>query len=126
MVTPPATRSSRAAASPLPGAASPQRNTGEGAGGPGALGVEVHVKVLADAAAARAQFRKWVVPFPGSAGPTVTEVKNVGDEAAIVRNAIMSGVNFRRGAVLVKIGVHPTLSGDAALKAAASAVIGRL
>src|SRR5665213_118864 len=76
MVTPPATRSSRAAASPLPGAASPQRNTGEGAGGPGALGVEVHVKVLADAAAARAQFRKWVVPFPGSAGPTVTEVKN--------------------------------------------------
>jgi hypothetical protein len=74
------------------------------AGGPGALGVEIHVKVVADAAAAHAQFPKWVVPFPGSAGPTVTEVKNLGDEAAIVRNSIMSGVNFRRGAVLVKIG----------------------
>jgi len=94
--------------------------------GPGALGVEVHVKVLADAATAHAQFPTWVVPFPGSVGPTVTELKNVGDEAAIVRNAIMSGVNFRRGAVLVKIGVHPPLSADAALKLAASAAAGRL
>lgn len=97
-----------------------------GAGGPGALGVEIHVKVLSDSAAAHAQFPKWVVPYPGAAGPIVTDVKNIGDEAAIVRNAIMSGVNFRRGAILVKIGVHPPASDDSALKAAASAVIGRL
>jgi hypothetical protein len=94
--------------------------------GPGALGVEIHVKVLSDAAAAHAQFPKWVVPYAGVAGPTVTDVKNVGDEAAIVRNAIMSGVNFRRGAVLVKIGVHPPASNDAVLKAAAVTVVGRL
>jgi hypothetical protein len=97
-----------------------------GPGGPGALGIEVHIKVMPDAAVAHAQFPRWVVPFPGSAGPAVTEVTNIGDEAAIVRNTIMSGVNFRRGAVLVKIGVHPPLSGDAALKAAASVVVGRL
>lgn len=97
-----------------------------GAGGAGALGVEIHIKVLADAAAAHAQFPKWVVPFPGSAGPAVTDVKNLGDEAAIVRNAIMSGVNFRRGAILVKIGIHPPASDDAGLKSAAFAVISRL
>jgi len=97
-----------------------------GAGGPGAPGVEVHVKVLSDVATAHAQFPKWVVPFPGAAGPTVTDVKNVADEAAIVKSAIMSGVNFRRGAILIKIGVHPPVTDDTSLKAAASAVIGRL
>jgi hypothetical protein len=97
-----------------------------GAGGPGALGVEIHVKVVSDAAAAHAQFPRWVVPYPGAAGPTVTDVKNVGDEAAIVRSAIMSGINFRRGAVLIKIGVHPPANDDAVLKAAAAAVVGRL
>jgi hypothetical protein len=113
------------AVSVVPGS-SPTMCRYHGAGGPGSLGIEVHVKVLADAASAHAQFPTWVVPFPGSAGPTVTEVKNLGDEAAIVRNSIMSGVNFRRGAVLIKIGVHPPLSGDASLKVAASAVVGRL
>lgn len=97
-----------------------------GPDGPGGLGVEVHVKVMADAAAAHAQFPRWVVPFPNSAAPAVTDVKNVGDEAAILRNEIMSGVNFRRGAVLVKIGVHPPLTGDAGLKVAATTVAGRL
>ena len=54
-------------------------------------------------------------------------MKNVGDrEAAIVRNGIVSGVNFRREAVLVKIGVHPPLSDDAALNIAASAVVGHM
>jgi hypothetical protein len=57
----------------------------------------------------------------------VNELKNVGDrEAAIVRNGIVSGVNFRREAVLVKIGVHPPLSDDAALNIAASAVVGHM
>jgi hypothetical protein len=97
-----------------------------GAGGPAALGVEIHIKVDADAATAHAEFARWVVPYPGAAGPTLTDVKSLGDEAAILRNAIMSGVNFRRGAILIKIGVHPPVTDDAALKAAASAVLGRL
>jgi hypothetical protein len=57
---------------------------------------------------------------------TRNSLKNLGDEAAIIRSAVMSGVNFRRGAVLVKIGVHPPTSDDASLRAAASAVVGRL
>jgi hypothetical protein len=96
-----------------------------GAGGPGSVGVEIHVKVDADQATAHTEFPRWVTPFPTSAGPTVTAVNKLGDEAAILRNPIMSGVNFRRGAVLVKIGVHPGVD-DAALKTAAAAVLGRL
>lgn len=56
----------------------------------------------------------------------MTDIKNLGDEAAIIRNAVMSGVNFRRGAILIKIGIRPPVSDDAPLKAAALAVIGRL
>lgn len=96
-----------------------------GAGGPGVLGVEIAVKVEADAASAHADFPRWVVPFPGSAGPAVTALQ-LGDEAAIVRGPVANGVHFRHGAVLVKIGAHPPGASDAALKAAASAVLGRL
>jgi hypothetical protein len=97
-----------------------------GAGGPGVLGVEIAVKVESDPAAAHADFPRWVVPFPGSAGPTVTNLPHLGDEAAIVHGPVSSGVHFRRGAVLVKIGVHPPGAADAALQAAAAAVLGRL
>jgi hypothetical protein len=69
---------------------------------------------------------KWVVSYAGVAEPTVTDVEDIADEAAILRNRVTSGVNFRKGAVLVKIGVHPPVTNDAALKAAASAIIGRL
>jgi hypothetical protein len=96
-----------------------------GAGGPGSLGVEIHVKVDADESTAHTEFPRWVTPFPTSAGPTVTVVNKLGDDAAILRNPIMSGVNFRRGSVLVKIGVHPGVD-DAALKTAAAAVLSRL
>jgi hypothetical protein len=54
------------------------------------------------------------------------DVKNLGDEAAIIRSSIVSGVNFRRGAFLIKIGVHPPVPDDGALKAAASAALSRL
>jgi hypothetical protein len=98
----------------------------QSAGGPAALGVEIHVKTAADAAAAHAEFPRWVMPYKGAGGPAVTDVKNLGDEAAIRRSAIAAGADFRRGAVLVKIGVHPPVPDDAALKSAAATVLGRL
>jgi hypothetical protein len=97
-----------------------------GAGGHAVLGVEIAVKSEPDSASAHAHFPRWVVPFPGSAGPAVSAVPQLGDEAAIVHGPVASGVNFRHGAMLVKIGVHPPGASDAALKAAASAVLGRL
>ena len=96
-----------------------------GAGGPAVLGVEITVRVDPDAATAHAHFPRWVLPIPGSAGPTVTPVPNLGDEASLVRGSVGSGVYFRHGAVLVKIGVHPPVA-DAALKTVAATVVGRL
>jgi hypothetical protein len=96
-----------------------------GAGGPAVLGVELTVRVDPDVATAHADFPKWVLPFKGSTGLTITSVPNLGDEATVVRGSIVSGVYFRHGATLMKIGVHPPV-GDAALKTAATTVLSRL
>ena len=98
-----------------------------GAGGPAVLGVEITVKVKSDAATAHADFPRWVLPVPvkGAGGPTITPVPNLGDEASIVRGPVVSGVHFRHGATLIKIGVHPPVA-DAALKTVAATVLSRL
>jgi hypothetical protein len=59
---------------------------------------------------------------------TETPVSNVGDEAMITHTPPQVGINsivFRKGAALVKVGVHPAPS-DAVLTAAAKTMAGRL
>jgi len=100
--------------------------TYQGAGGPASNGVEITWREFADAAAAHAAFPRWVLPSPRpTPGLTTTPVSGIGDEATVVHNPITSGIFFRRGALLVKIGTHPPAA-DAALKTAARAVLGRL
>ena len=98
----------------------------QGAGGAASNGVEITWRAYPDAAAAHAAFPKWVLPVARpTPGLTTTPVSGIGDEAKLMQNPITSGIYFRRGAVLVKIGTPPPAA-DAALKAAASAVLGRL
>ncbi len=97
-----------------------------GTGGPAANGVEITWREHPDAAAAHAAFPRWVLPVARpTPGLTTTQVSGIGDEATLVHNPITSGIYFRRGALLVKIGAHPPAA-DAALKAAASTVLSRL
>jgi hypothetical protein len=97
-----------------------------GAGGPAANGVEITWREYPDAGAAHAAFPRWVLPVAGpTPGLTTTPAPGIGDEATVMRNPITSGIYFRRGAVLVKIGTHPPAA-DAALKAAAGTALSRL
>lgn len=97
-----------------------------GAGGPGALGVEIAMHAYADDAAAHAAFPTWVLPHPGPHPTlTITTQQHVGDEASITRSQVSSGIFFRRGSVLVKIGVHPPV-GDAALTALGTRAVSRM
>jgi len=96
------------------------------ANGP-SVGAEVTVKVDKDAATAHAEFPNWVQPIPGVAsGLKVSQIANLGNEAAETRNGkINAGIYVRKGATLVKIGVHPAAT-EAMLKAAARTALGRL
>ncbi|MGH8231019.1 MAG: hypothetical protein ACRESY_04285 [Steroidobacteraceae bacterium] len=97
-----------------------------GSGGAAANALEISVKVEADAASARANFSRWAAMAPGSTNPAVTPVDNVGDQASLTRSGTThSGICFRRGPVLVRIGVHPGVS-DSALTAAAITVLSRM
>jgi hypothetical protein len=101
-----------------------------GPGGPAVSGTEITVRVDADAGSAHSEFPRWVQPVPGNLpGFTVTPVANLADEASETHTDLgtthISGIFFRRGAVLVKIGSYPPAS-DAALRAAATVVLGRL
>jgi len=101
-----------------------------GPGGPAVSGVEITVRVDADAGTAHSEFPRWVQPIPGNTpGFTVTPVANLADEASETHTDVgtthIAGIFFRRGAVLVKIGSYPPAS-DAALRAAATTVIGRV
>ena len=91
------------------------------------VGAEVTVKVDKDAASAHAEFPAWVQPIPGIApGLNVTQISNLGNEAAETRKGkINAGIYVRKGATLVKIGVHPAAT-EALLKAAARTALGRL
>jgi len=97
-----------------------------GAGGPAALAVAIAMHAYADDAAAHAAFPKWVLPYPGPHPTlTVTAQQHIGDEASITRSQVSSGIFFRRGSVLVKIGVHPPV-GDAALIVLAKKAVSRM
>ncbi|HEY1725142.1 MAG TPA: hypothetical protein VGF89_06950 [Steroidobacteraceae bacterium] len=97
-----------------------------GSGGAAANALEISVKVEPDAASARANFARWAAPAPGSSELAIVPVDNVGDQASITRNgSSRSGICFRRGAVLVRIGVHPGVS-DSALTAAAITMLSRM
>jgi len=101
-----------------------------GPGGPAVSGIEITVRVDADAGTAHSQFPRWVQPIPGNTpGFTVTPVANLADEASETHTDLgtthIAGIFFRRGAVLIKIGSYPPAS-DAALRAAATVVLGRL
>jgi hypothetical protein len=98
-------------------------------GGPMSFdGVEITVRQEASADAAHARFPRWVVPFPPQPKDmTLTPVTGVGDEATITHTSAavgISGIYFRRGAVLVKIGVHPPPT-DAAITAAGKTAVSR-
>lgn len=97
-----------------------------GSGGAAANALEISVKVEADVASARANFARWAASAPGSRNLAVAPVDNVGDQASITRSGIdHSGICFRRGPVLVRIGVHPGVS-DSALTAAAITALSRM
>ena len=103
----------------------------EGPGGPAVSGVEIGVRVDADAATAHSEFPRWVQPVPGALPPgyTITPASGVGDEASethyVSGPSNSDGIFFRSGRVLVKIGAVPSAD-DAKLRAAAATVIGRL
>lgn len=99
-------------------------------GGPMSFdGVEITVRQEGSSEAAHARFPRWVVPVPPlPKDMTVTPVTGVGDEATITHTPAavgISGIYFRRGSVLVKIGVHPPPS-DAAMTAAGKIAVSRL
>ena len=97
-----------------------------GAGRPAALGVAIAMHAYADDAAAHAAFPKWVLSNPGPHPTlTVTEQQPIGAEASITRSRVSSGILFRRGSGLVKIGVHPPV-GDVTLTALATKAISRM
>jgi hypothetical protein len=95
-------------------------------GGKVLIGAELTVKVDTSAAAAHAEFRRWVQPVPNTApGFSVVTVTKLGDEAMASRSSFTDGIYFRQGAVLVKIGVYPPASA-AELKTAANTAADRL
>ena len=102
-----------------------------GPGGAAVSGVEIGVRVEADAATAHADFPRWVQPVAGALPPgySITPTSGVGDEASETHFTASTpgtdGIYFRSGRVLVKIGAVPSAS-DAKLKAAAATVIGKL
>ena len=97
-----------------------------GPGGPASLGIEITIRTFANAAAAQAAFPRWVLPYKGpTPGLAITSIMQLGDEATVVRGHTVSGIFFRSGAVLVKIGAHPPV-GDPALEDAARTVLGKL
>jgi hypothetical protein len=97
-----------------------------GSGGAAANSLEISVKLEADAASARASFARWAAPVPGSRDPAAAPLDNIGDQASITRSGTAhSGICFRRGPVLVRIGVHPGVS-DSALTAAAITALSRM
>jgi hypothetical protein len=89
-------------------------------------GVEITWRTFSDGNTAHAYFPKWVIPVPPKpADMTLIPVTGVGDEATVVHGAIINGIYFRRGAVLVKVGTHPAAS-DTALQTAGKIIVGRL
>jgi len=102
-----------------------------GPGGPAVSGVEIGVRVDADAATAHSDFPRWVQPIPGALPPgySITPITGVGDEASetkfVASTPTSDGIYFRSGRVLVKIGAIPSAD-DTKLRAAAATVIGRL
>jgi hypothetical protein len=96
------------------------------AGGPGAGGVEIHIRVDASATQAHADFPRWVLPVAMASVPPGVPVAGVGDEAATRQGPVATGIYIRRGATLVKIGVHPPVTDNARLTAAATAAAARM
>ena len=96
----------------------------------GAMGtvVEITVGVFPNAASAHTEFRPWnAIDPPLPPTETVITTTGVGNEAAITHTnpSELSAIDFRKGAILVRIGVGPPAS-DAALKTAALIVASRL
>jgi len=91
--------------------------------------VEVTVKAYANGPTAHAAFPGWVNPFPKPNPIMVyTPLSGVGDEATLIHvkpGPGIAAINFRSGAVLVKVGVFPPVS-DSALSVAAKTIISRL
>jgi hypothetical protein len=92
-------------------------------------GVEVTVRTYADAASAHAGYPTWVSPFP-KPNPNIAKIPlpGVGDEATLIHitpSPAVAAIDFRSGAVLVKLGVYPPVS-DSALATAARTMIKRL
>jgi len=98
----------------------------DAAGGPGAGGVEIHIRVDASAAQAHADFPRWVMPVAMASMPQGVPLSGIGDEAATRQGPVASGIYIRKGATLVKIGVHPPVTDIARLTAAATAAAARM
>ena len=92
-------------------------------------GVEVTVRGYSDGPSAHAAFPAWANPS-GKPNPHIIyiPITGLGDEATlkhIVPPPGITAVDFRKGAVLVKIGVYPPAS-DSALTTAARTMMGRM
>ncbi|HWS47816.1 MAG TPA: hypothetical protein VN636_18285 [Acidimicrobiia bacterium] len=87
--------------------------------------VQIEGKVDPDGATAQAEYPTWMQAIVSGPGFTVTPVSGFADGATIVHSAGFDAIAFRRGPVLVKIGVDPATS-PAALRFAAATALARL
>lgn len=86
---------------------------------------EIEGKVDFSPAFAQAEFPTWVQSIVNGPGFATVPLPGLADEATLVHSAAFDAIVFRHDTVLVRIGVSPH-AGDDALRAVATAVLGRL
>ena len=86
---------------------------------------EIEGKIDFSPASAQAEYPTWVQSIVNAPGFATVPLSGFADEATVVHSSAFDAILFRRGKVLVRIGVSPQASDDA-LRAVATAVLGRL